>query len=112
MTFIRDARLGIRLLWRQPGFTVVALLTLALGVAANTAIFTVVYATLLAPLPYEHGDRIVMVWSRVQNNRNGSAAGTYEEWKRRARSFEGLAAWTGRQVSLAELFRGLHYHFG
>jgi putative ABC transport system permease protein len=102
MTFIRDARLGIRLLWRQPGFTVIALLTLALGIAANTAIFTVVYATLLAPLPYEHGDRIVMVWSRVQNNRNGSAAGTYEEWKRRARSFDGLAAWTGRQVSLAE----------
>jgi putative ABC transport system permease protein len=102
MTFIRDARLGIRLLWQQPGFTVVALLTLALGVAANTAIFTVVYATLLAPLPYEHGDRIVMVWSRVRDNRNGSAAGTYEEWKRRSRSFDGLAAWTGRSVSLAE----------
>jgi putative ABC transport system permease protein len=102
MTFLRDARLGIRLLWRSPGFTVIALLTLALGVAANTAIFTVVYATLLAPLPFEHGERIVMVWSRVQNNRNGSAAGTYEEWKRRARSFDGLAAWTGRSVSLAE----------
>jgi putative ABC transport system permease protein len=102
MTFLRDARLGIRLLLRQPGFTVIALLTLALGVAANTAIFTVVYATLLAPLPYENGDRIVIVWSRVQNNRNGSAAGTYEEWKRRSRSFEGLAAFTGRQVSLAE----------
>ena len=84
MSFIRDARLGIRLLWRQPGFTVIALLTLALGIAANTAIFTVVYATLLAPLPYEHGDRIVMVWSRVRDNRNGSAAGTYEEWKRRS----------------------------
>ncbi len=102
MNFIRDARLGIRLLWRSPGFTVVALLTLALGVAANTAIFTVVYATLLAPLPYENGERIVIVWSRVQNNRNGSAAGTYEEWKRRSRSFDGLAAFTGRSVSLAE----------
>jgi putative ABC transport system permease protein len=102
MTFIRDARLGIRLLWRQPGFTVIALLTLALGVAANTAIFTVVYATLLAPLPYEHGERIVIVWSRVRDNRNGSAAGTFEEWKRRSHSFDGLHAFTGRSVSLAE----------
>jgi putative ABC transport system permease protein len=101
MGLLRDARLGLRLLLRQPGFTAVALLTLALGIAANTAIFTVVYATLLAPLPYEHGDRIVMVWSRIQNSRNSTAAGTFVEWARRSRAFESLQAWSGRNVSLA-----------
>ena len=101
MQVLRDARLGVRLLWRQPGFTAIALLTLALGVAANTAIFTVVYATLLAPLPYDNPDELVMVWSRIQNNRNATAAGDYLEWERRSRSFDGLHAWTGRSVSLA-----------
>jgi len=101
MSMMRDARLGVRLLWRQPGFTIVALLTLAIGIAANTTIFTVVYATLLAPLPYENPDRIVMVWSRVNDNRNPVAAGDYLEWVRQSQSFDGLAAWTGRRVSLA-----------
>jgi putative ABC transport system permease protein len=74
--FLRNVRIGIRLLWRQPAFTTIALLALALGVAANTAIFSVVYATLLAPLPYDHPEQLVIVWSRIQNNRNVTAAAT------------------------------------
>ena len=70
--FVRDVRIGLRLLWRQPAFTTIALLALALGVAANTAIFSVVYATLLAPLPYENPEQLVIVWSRVQNGRNST----------------------------------------
>jgi putative ABC transport system permease protein len=102
---LRDARLGVRLLWTHPGFAAIALIALALGVAANTAIFSVVYATLLAPLPYEEPDQLVLVWSRVQNNRNATAAGDYLEWTRQSRSFQGLHAWTGRRVSLSSTGR-------
>ncbi len=98
---MRDARYGVRLLWRSPGFTSVAVLTLALGIAASTAIFSVVYATLLAPLPYPDPDHLVMVWSKVRDNKNVTAAGDYLDWKRDSRVFQHLNAWTGRGVSLA-----------
>ena len=61
----RHLQFGVRLLWKNPGFTAIAAIALALGIGANTAIFSVVYATLLAPLPYRHADRIVMVWSNA-----------------------------------------------
>jgi putative ABC transport system permease protein len=96
----RDLQFGLRLLWKNPVFTLVAVLALALGIGANTAIFSVVYATLLAPLPYHQPDRIVMVWSKVRDNRNVTAAGTYLEWKRQSTAFESMAAWTGGQMSL------------
>jgi putative ABC transport system permease protein len=98
---VRDARFGCRLLWRNPGFTSIAVLALALGIAANTAIFSVVYATLLAPLPYPHPDQLVMVWSKIQGNKNVTAAATYQEWKRQSKVFQDLNAWTGRGVSFA-----------
>jgi putative ABC transport system permease protein len=97
----RDLRFGLRLLWKSPGFTSVAVLALALGIGANTAIFSVVYATLLAPLPYRQPDRIVMVWSLVAGHRNGIAAGDFLDWKRQNTTFESIAAWTGRQMSLS-----------
>ena len=97
----RDLQFGLRLLWKSPGFTSVAVLALALGIGANTSIFSVVYATLLAPLPYHQPDRIVMVWSFVGGQRNGLAAGDFLDWKRQNTSFESVAAWTGRQMSLS-----------
>ena len=97
---LRDARFGLRLLWRNPGFTSVAVLALSLGIAANTAIFSVVHATLLAPLPYPDPEQLVMVWSRVQSNRNGVAAGDFLDWKRQAVVFQDLNAWSGRGVSM------------
>jgi putative ABC transport system permease protein len=97
----RDLQFGLRLLWKNPGFTTVALLALALGIGINTAIFSVVYATLLAPLPYHEPDRIVMVWSLVNVHRNGVSAGDFLDWKRQNTAFESIAAWTGQSMSLS-----------
>jgi putative ABC transport system permease protein len=100
-TLMRDVRYGLRLLRRNPGFTAIAILALAVGIGANTAIFSVVYATLLAPLPYAEPDRLVMVWSRIQGNRNSTATADYLDWKRESTVFQSLSAWTGRSVNLA-----------
>jgi len=97
----RHLHFALRLLCKSPGFTTVAVLALALGIGANTAIFSVVYATLLAPLPYRQPDRIVMVWSKVNGHRNGISAGDYLDWKQQNSVFESIAAWSGRQMSLS-----------
>jgi putative ABC transport system permease protein len=100
--FQRDVRFGLRLLAKNPGFTAVAVLALALGIAANTAIFSVVYATLLEPLPYHDPEQLVMVWSKPQpDSRNSTAAGDFLDWRAQSTVFQGLHAWGGRSVSLA-----------
>ena len=91
-TLIQDLRYALRMLRKSPGFTTVAILTLALGIGANTAIFTVDYATLLAPLPYPQPDQLVMVWSKIQGFHNGVAAGDYLDWKQQSNVFEDLCA--------------------
>jgi putative ABC transport system permease protein len=97
----RDVMFGFRLLLRRPGFTAVAVLALALGIGANSAIFSVVYGTLLAPMPYPNPDQLVMVWSRVQGFRNVTSAGDYVDWKQQATAFQDLVAWTGGAVNIA-----------
>ncbi|HEY7304387.1 MAG TPA: ABC transporter permease [Bryobacteraceae bacterium] len=96
----RDLRFGFRLLGKNKGFTLIAVLALALGIGPNTAIFSVIYATLLAPMPYPQPDQLVMVWSKIQGSRNGVAAGDYLDWKNQSRSFQGLWAWTGFSANL------------
>jgi putative ABC transport system permease protein len=98
---LRDVRFGLRLLRRNPGFTTVAVVALSVGIAATTAIFSVIYATLLAPLPYHDPDRLVMVWSRIQGTRNVTATADYLDWKNQSTVFDGLSAWTGRSINLA-----------
>jgi len=97
----RDLQFGLRLLRKNPGFTTVAVLALALGIGANTAIFSVVYATLLAPLPYDHPDRIVMIWSKVGGGRNVVSAGDFLDWQRQNTTLESVTAFTGSQMSLS-----------
>ncbi len=99
---LRDVRFGVRLLARNPGFTAIAVLTLGLGIGANTAIFSVVYGTLIEPLPYHDPEQLVMVWSKPRpDGRNATAAGSFLEWRAQSTVFQGLHAWTGRSVSLA-----------
>jgi putative ABC transport system permease protein len=99
---LNDVRFGLRLLWKTPAFTLAAIAALALGIAANTAIFSIVYATLIAPLPYREADQLVMVWTRLEGNRNMVSAGDYVDWVRDGTVFQGLHAWAGRGVSLSE----------
>ena len=91
----------MRQLIKSPVFTLTAVLTLALGIGANTAIFTVVYGTLLAPMPYPEPDQLVMVWSKIQGDRNGIAAGDFTDWQHQNTVFSALCAFTGNSFNLA-----------
>jgi putative ABC transport system permease protein len=99
--FFRDFRFGLRLLLKNRGFTAVAVFALAIGIAANTAMFSVVYATLLAPLPFPNPQQLVVVWSKIQTHRNVVAAGTFLDWKRDSAVFQDLNAVTGSSINLA-----------
>jgi putative ABC transport system permease protein len=94
-TLMKDIRFGIRMLLKSPGFTVVAVIALALGIGANSAIFSVVNTVLLRPLPYKDPERLVMVWE--DNTRHGyprdtPAAANYIDWRDQNQVFEAMAA--------------------
>lgn len=91
----RDVCFSLRLFAKSPGFAAIAITALALAIAPNTAIFSIVYADLLAPLPYPNPDQLAMVWSKVKGGRNQVTAADFTEWQRESRSFQGLAAFSG-----------------
>src|SRR5712671_2955911 len=98
-----DVRYGLRLLRKSPGFTATAIATLALGIGANTAIFSTVDAILIRALPYHDPDRIVMIWedaSEIGFPHNTPAPGNYADWARLNRSFTGVAATRGASANL------------
>ncbi len=89
----QDLRYGVRGLWKRPGFTLVAIITLALGIGANTAIFSVVNAVVLRPLPYAEPDRLVNLWETMPGaDRRAVAPGNFEDWRTQNTSFQELAA--------------------
>ncbi|MCI0339290.1 MAG: ABC transporter permease [Acidobacteria bacterium] len=96
-TLLQDIRYGARLLIKQPAFTVIAVLTLALGIGANTAIFTVVNAALLRGLPYRDPERLVHLWETTPQKdfpRREASYPDYEDWKQN-QVFTGLTAYAG-----------------
>lgn len=97
----QDLRYGLRMLLKKPGFTLIAVFTLALGIGPNTAIFSIVYATLLAPAPYPNPGELVIVWSQARGNRDGTPVADYLEWKEQATSFQYLEPFWPRGFNLA-----------
>ncbi len=104
---LQDFRYGIRQLSRSPGFTLVAAVTLALGIGANTAIFSVVNTVLLRPLPYAHPERLVRLYSEFPTFQNGGlhrfwiSPPEYLDLKRETTSWESLEAWVNSGVNVA-----------
>ena len=93
-TALQDLRYAFRQLAKSPGFAIVAILTLTLGIGANTAIFSVVNAVLLNPLPYPKPDRIVVLFHDKPNFRTGSISyPNFEDWRRENQSFSSMAAY-------------------
>src|ERR1041385_8151931 len=102
-TLFQDVRYGLRVLLKRPGFTAVAVVTLALAVGANTAIFSLVSAVLVRPLKYRDAERLVMVWEVppvAGMPRDDAATGNYADWKAQNHAFDDLAAVDQRTYDL------------
>src|SRR5215204_7387963 len=106
MSLLKDVRFGVRSLVKRPGFALVAVVTLALGIGANTAIFSVIDAALLRSLPYREPARLVHLWETKRSRdfeRREASYPDFLDWRAQgAEVFEGLAGYTGRAVTLAD----------
>ena len=98
---LEDIRFAFRLLYKTPGYTIVAILTIALGIGVNSAIFSIFYATLIAPFPYPDPDQLVVVWSNIDGHRNTVSTADYLDWKRESQAFQILGAVSGEQFNLS-----------
>ena len=103
-TLLQDARYGLRTMLKRPGFTLVAALTLGLSIGINTAVFSVVYAALVRPLPFAEPERLFM--AAAENKRGGAAEvrgvapADFVDWRAQSRAFDGMAAYTGGGLTL------------
>ncbi len=100
---VRDARYATRMMWRQPGFTSVALLTIALGIGATATIFGVAHGVLLKPLPYPHADQLVMVWmtnARINLREDWHSLPNIEDYRSGNSTFEAIAVYNDSSASL------------
>src|SRR5262245_13897923 len=99
----QDVRFAIRTLRKSPGFTVVAVLALAIGIGGNTAIFSLVDAIRARALPYKDPDRLVQLWGNVMRarvERRGASYPDYLDWRRLAKSFDDMAAADSQMMTL------------
>src|SRR5271169_236581 len=99
----RDLRYGARLLWKSPVFTTVALLTLALGMGAVTAIFSVVDTVLLKPLPFRDAERLLVIWEKnpSQNRQKMFVSpANFLAWREQSRTVEAMAALQDMRINL------------
>ena len=100
-TLLQDLRFGVRMLLKHPGVSIVAVITLALGIGANTAIFSVVNAVLLRPLTYKDPDRLVSLWENVPaQGRWRASPANFHDWKKQNTLFEDMSAYGGSSMSL------------
>ena len=94
-TLLQDARYGVRLLIKKPGFSCIIILILSLGIAANTAIFSVINSVLLRPLPYKDSDRLVYVLNSNQTDKHSATSyADFRDWKERSQIFEEVSGFT------------------
>src|SRR4029078_7287933 len=102
-TLLADIRFGVRMLFKSPMMTLIALLALTLGVGANTPIFSVVNAVLLRTFPYSDPERIVLVWEKRQGGRtdqNVINLGNFSDWKEQNQVFTDMAVFFDRSFNL------------
>jgi putative ABC transport system permease protein len=102
-TLVQDLKFGLRSLIRRPGFAITAIATLALGIGATTAIFSVVNAVLLRPLPFPEPDRIVGIvnlWTKTGSRGSTASAPDFHDWKAQSRSFTAMGYWWGGETSV------------
>ena len=98
---VENIRFALRIMRKNPGFATVAILTFALGIGATTAIFSVVYATMLAPLPYPNPDQLVLIWSSTRGHDNNVSVQDYLDWKAQSKSFQVMLPWRSDRFNLA-----------
>ena len=97
----QDLRYGLRMLWKNPGFTSVAVLALALGIGANSAIFSVVNTVLLQSLPYQNPEQLVMFWENSTHlgfPKDTPSPANFLDWQRQSTVFIGMAAMAPKEL--------------
>lgn len=102
MTFAKDVKFGLRGMRKNVAFTAVAVLTLAVAIGANSAIFSIIDAVLLRPLPYDHPERVVWVWESTDKFIGTVSWPNFADWREQSTSFQSLSGWTRRNVTLQQ----------
>ncbi len=102
-TLWKDLRFAVRVLWNSPGFTAIALLAIVLGIGANTAIFSVVNAVLLRPMPFQDAERLVVVWETSPRTKKNNVANpqNFADWQARNHSFEAMGGYIPFQFTMS-----------